>query len=151
MRDQLNAAKTPADVAKVLSAGGIQYRETNSTRPAEALPIEALPRIAKMAKGDTIAFTDRNLADLLMLLDYTEQPIGLDRATPFIQQYLVNQKRREFAQSKVKELRANAKIEYVGSFAQGEGGDKAAEVKVPAAPEKKEDDHIRKGISGMGR
>jgi EpsD family peptidyl-prolyl cis-trans isomerase len=155
MRTELDAAKSPADIAKVLSAAGIRYRETNSRRPAEALPIEALPRIAKMAKGDTVAFTDQNLASVLMLIDYTEQPVTLERATPLIHQYLVNQKKREIAQSKVKELRAKGNIEYVGSFAKTNSDAKAADVKLPATnpatPEKKEDDHIQKGLSGMGR
>lgn len=154
VREQLNAAKTPADIGKVLTAAGIRYRETNSTRPAESLPIEALPRIAKMGKGDTAAFTDQNLANVLMLLDYTEQPIALDRATPLIQQYLLNHKKRELAQSKVKELRENGKVEYLGAFAKTEGDAKSADVKLPAAPpatEAKKDDHIEKGLSGMGR
>src|SRR5690606_28621897 len=117
IRDKLNSAKSAADVSKILTAAGVRYRETNSTRPAETLPLEALPRIAKMAKGDTVAFTDRNLANVLMLIDHSEQPVSLDRATPLIQQYLVNQKKRELAQSKVKELRAQGTIEYVGNFA----------------------------------
>lgn len=155
IRAELDSAKSPADIAKVLNAAGIRYRETNSTRPAEALPIEALPRIAKMAKGDTIAFTDQNLANVLMLIDYKEQSVSLERATPLIQQYLINHKKREIAQSKVKELRAKGNIEYVGSFAKTAGDAKAADAKAPVTPpvaqEKKEDDHIQKGLSGMGR
>jgi EpsD family peptidyl-prolyl cis-trans isomerase len=154
IRNQLNDAKNPSDVAKILNAAGIKYRETSNTRPAEALPIEALPKIAKMAKGDTVSFTDQNLANVLMLLNYTEQPIALERATPLIQQFLVNQKKREIAQTKVKELRASGNIEYVGSFAKSEEDARAAEVKLPSAPapeKRKEDDHIQKGLSGMAR
>jgi EpsD family peptidyl-prolyl cis-trans isomerase len=81
IRNELNGAKSPAEIAKVLNTAGIRYRETNSTRPAEALPIEALPRIAQLAKGDSLAFADQNLANVLMLLDYAEQPVPLDRAT----------------------------------------------------------------------
>jgi EpsD family peptidyl-prolyl cis-trans isomerase len=153
VRSQLDAAKSPADVAKILTAAGIRYRENNSTRAAESLPIEALPRIAKMAKGDTVAFTDQNLANVLMLLDYTEQPVAMDRATALIQQFLVNQKKRDIAQSKVKELRAKGKVEYLGQFAKAEG-DKTTDVKLePAAPAlvEKKDDHIEKGLSGIGR
>ena len=117
VRNQLNGAKSPADIAKILNAAGIRYRETNSTRPAEALPIEALPRIAQLAKGDSVAFTDQNLANVLILIDYAVQPFTFERATPMIQQYLVNHKRREIAQAKSKELREKGKIEYVGSFA----------------------------------
>jgi len=153
IRDQLNAAKSPADIAKVLNTAGIRYRETNSTRPAEALPIEALPRIAKLNKGDTLAFTDQNLANVLMLIDYAEQPVQLERATPLIQQYLVNQKKREIAQSKVKELRAKGKVEYVGSYAKADGEAKSADVKgapgpVPGGDAGKEDP-MDKGVSGL--
>ena len=155
VRDQLNAVKSPAEIAKTLTAANIRYRETTSTRAAESLPLEALPRIAKMNKGDTIAFTDQNLANVLMLLDYAEQPIALDRATSVIQQYLLNQKKRELAQSKVKELRDKGKIEYVGTFAKLDAGNKSTDVKLPPSPApdavKKDDDHIEKGLSGIGR
>jgi len=153
VRDQLNAAKSPADIARTLNDAGIRYRETNSNRPAEALPIEALPRIAKLAKGDSVAFSDQNLANVLMLIDYVEQGVTLERATPLIQQFLVNQKKREIAQSKVKELRGKAKIEYVGTYAKAEGDAKAAETKPAAAPpaEAKKDDAMEKGVQGLRR
>jgi len=153
LRNQLNAAKSPADIGKALNAAGIRFRETNSTRPAEALPIEALPKIAQLNKGDTLAFSDQNLANILMLMDYAEQPVPLDRATNLIQQYLVNQKKRELAQTTVKDLRAKGKIEYVGNFAKNEGDAKGGEAKpaptpVPAA-EPKKDDAMDKGVSGL--
>ena len=153
IRNQLNGAKSPADIAKVLNAAGIRYRETNSTRPAEALPIEALPRIAQLAKGDSLAFTDQNLANVLMLLDYAEQPVPLERATPLIQQYLVNNKKRELAQAKTKELREKGKIEYVGNFAKSEADAKGAAAK-PAeksTAEAKKDDAMEKGVQGLRR
>lgn len=153
VRNQLNGAKSPADIAKTLSSAGIRYRETNSTRPAEALPIEALPRIAQLAKGDTIAFTDQNLANVLMLLDYAVQPVSLERATPLIQQYLVNNKKREIAQAKAKELREKAKIEYLGSFAAPETDAKAATAQPVSKPiaETGKDDVIDKGIQNLRR
>ena len=153
LRNKLNAARSPADIAKVLNAEGIRYRETNSTRPAEALPIEALPRIARLAKGDTIAFTDQNLASVLVLIDYSEQPVTLERATPLIQQYLVNHKKREIAQAKTKELRAKGKIEYVGSFTKGEGEAKSAAGQPVAKPaaETSNESAIDKGVQGLRR
>jgi len=154
VRDQLNAVKTPADVARVLNGAGIRYRETNNTRTAESLPIEALPRIAKMNKGDTFSFTDQNLSNVLMLMDYAEQPVTLERATPLIQQYLLNHRKREVAQSKVKELRAKGKVEYVGAFAKAADDTKSAEagappLSAPAAADGAKDSHIDKGISGL--
>lgn len=165
LRSQINAAKSPADVGKALNAAGVRFRETNSTRPAEALPIEALPRIAQLNKGDTLAFSDQNLANILMLMDYAEQPVPLDRATPLITQYLVNHKKRELAQTKVKELRSKGKIEYVGNFAKSDGDGKGTEAKPAATPapavspapapadlpaiEPKKDDAMNKGVSGL--
>ncbi|MPZ44206.1 MAG: peptidyl-prolyl cis-trans isomerase, EpsD family [Betaproteobacteria bacterium] len=152
LREQLNAAKTPADVSKILNAAGIRYRERNSTRPAEALPIEALPRIAKMNKGDTAAFTDQNVANVLMLLDYAEQPVPMERATQAIQRYLFNQKRREVAQDSAKDLRAKAKIEYVGNYAKSDvDAVDAKSSPAPATQEQKADDHIEKGVAGLRR
>ena len=153
VRNQLNGARSPAEIAKVLNTAGIRYRETNSTRPAEALPIEALPRIARLAKGDALAFTDQNLANVLLLLDYAEQPVMLDRATPLIQQYLVNNKKREIAQAKTKELREKGKIEYVGSFVKSDGDAKAAAAQPVAKPaaETSNDNAIDKGVQGLRR
>lgn len=153
VRNQLNSAKSPADIAKVLNAAGIRYRETNSTRPAEALPIEALPRIAQLSKGDSLAFTDQNLANVLMLIDYAAQPVALDRATPLIQQYLVNHKKREIAQAKSKELREKGKIEYVGSFTKSDVDAKSAAAQPVSKPvvEAGKDDSIEKGVQGLRR
>ena len=153
VRNQLNGAKSPADIAKVLNAAGIRYRETNSTRPAEALPIEALPRIAQLAKGDSIAFTDQNVANVLMLIDYAVQPVTFERATPMIQQYLVNHKKREIAQAKTKELREKGKIEYVGGFAKSEAEPKSAAAQPTSKPvaEAGKDDAMDKGVQGLRR
>lgn len=150
---QLDGAKSPADIAKVLNGAGIRYRETNSTRPAEALPIEALPRIAQLAKGDSLAFTDQNLANVLMLIDYSVQPVTLERATPVIQQYLVNNKKREIAQAKAKELRQKGKVEYVGNFAKSEGEAKAVVAEPTAKPivEASKERAIEKGVEGLSR
>lgn len=152
LRDQLNKAKTPAEVAKTLTDAGIRYRETNNTRPAEALPIEALPRIAKMAKGDTAVFSDQNLANVLMLMDVSEQSVTFERATPLIQQYLMNRKKRELAQSKVKELRDKGTVEYVGSFAKPDTEAKSTDVNLPSvspAGEANKDESVEKGLSGL--
>jgi len=152
VRNQLDGAKTPADIAKVLNAAGIRYRETNSTRPAEALPIEALPRIAQLAKGDSIAFTDQNLANVLVLIDYAVQPVTLERATPLIQQYLLNHKKREIAQAKSKELREKGKIEYVGSLSKSEGeAAKSAPAQSASKPVVIGKDEFEKGVQGLRR
>jgi EpsD family peptidyl-prolyl cis-trans isomerase len=157
---KLSAAKTAADVGAVLKAANIRFREGNTTRPAEALPIEALPRIAKINKGDSIVFSDQNLTSVMVLLDYVEQGVALQQATPMITQFLSNNRKKETAQAKMKELRDKAKLEYVGNFAKKDepAAKPAAEAPAqpaaptePAAAAEKKDDHIEKGVSGLRR
>ena len=110
-----------------------------------------------MSKGDTLAFTDQKVANVFMLLDFAEQSVPFDKATTLIQQYLVNQKKREIAQNTVKDLRAKGEIEYVGNFVKPEGDSKAAESKPAEAPpamlappaEPAKGDHMDKGVSGL--
>jgi hypothetical protein len=52
-------------------------------------------------------------------VDYIEQSAALEQATPIIEQYLFNAKKKELVDSQVKALRAAAKIEYLGPFAPG--------------------------------
>ena len=70
----------------------------------------------------------------------------LDRALRHLALLLID----EVMQSAIKELRAKGNIEYVGSFAKSAAEAKPADVKLPSV-EKEEDDHIRKGLSGVGR
>ena len=49
------------------------------------------------------------------------QPLDLQAATPFIEQYLVTLKRGDLAGSEIRKLRGSAKIEYVGEFAKAAG------------------------------
>ena len=55
----------------------------------------------------------------------------------------------------MKELRAQGKIEYVGNFAKAtEGEAKPTDVSLPGTSpgvDKKADDHIDRGLSGIGR
>lgn len=163
LANRLSKAKTPADVASTLKAANIRYREGNATRPAEALPLDALPRIATIAKGDSVVFTDQNLASVMLLLDTTDQPVNLQQATPLITQFLANNRKREAAQGKMKELRGKAKVEYVGNFAKPAEEAKpaaAAPGAAPAqpapaagspapAPQGKGADPMEKGVSGL--
>jgi hypothetical protein len=46
------------------------------------------------------------------------QPIPLDKATPAIEQFLLNARKRELVANDIKAMRAAARIEYVGKFAE---------------------------------
>jgi hypothetical protein len=58
------------------------------------------------------------------------QPVSEEQARPAIEQFLLNERRRKLVEDDVKAMRAAAKIEYVGKFAEGAPAAGAA----PAAP-----------------
>ena len=86
---------------------------------------------------------------LLVQVAATEtQPLDEKQATPFIEQFLVNQKKLDLARNEVKQLREAATIEYVGSLAEGAAA-KAAEAPKPEAPKAAEKSAIDKGGAGL--
>jgi hypothetical protein len=79
-----------------------------------------------------------------------KQPLDAKQAAPFIEQYLVNQKKLELARAEVKQLRDAAKIEYVGIFAEDAAAKPAADPKpVNAGPADATKSAIDKGIAGL--
>ncbi|MCC7487560.1 MAG: EpsD family peptidyl-prolyl cis-trans isomerase [Burkholderiales bacterium] len=159
LRVRLDSVKTPADLAATLKGMNVNYRETANMRGAEQLPLEMLPRVAAMAKGDISVLVNENAAILMQLVDSTEQPVALAQATPLIEQYLLNTRKRQAAESKVKELRAGAKIAYLGAFAPEAAGQKPQTQPALAAPAGDasrqgagaSDESLRKGLQGVIR
>jgi hypothetical protein len=96
---------------------------------------------------------------LLVQVAATEaQPLDQKQATPFIEQFLLNQKKLELARNEVKQAREAAKIDYVGSFAEGAAGKapeaaKMEEPKVetprPEGTKAAEKSAIDKGVAGL--
>ena len=60
------------------------------------------------------------------------QPLTFDQSKPLIERYLSETRRQEWMQKHVKDLRAAAKVEYVGKFAEKPASGAAAAA--PAAP-----------------
>jgi EpsD family peptidyl-prolyl cis-trans isomerase len=144
LRARLDRAKIPGDVAAILKDMKIPYRETQTARAAEQLPIETLPKIAALGKGDILVLTAGNQANLLQIVDWSEQPVSEQQAGPMIEQYLVNAKKKEIVENKLKELRGSAKITYVSP-------DPAAAPKPEAKAAGKGGDFVQKGVEGMIR
>jgi hypothetical protein len=66
---------------------------------------------------------------VVLLAGSRSQPVSEEQARPAIEQYLLNDRRRKLVEDEVKALRAAAKIDYVGKFAQA-----AASAPVSASP-----------------
>jgi EpsD family peptidyl-prolyl cis-trans isomerase len=112
------AAGGAAAVADLLKAKASATNVTQSAQPAESLgPL--LPKISSMSAGQTIAIPQPQGLTALTLVEIRPQPVTLAQAQGPIEQILWNQKKREALQAETKDLRAKARIDYLGKFAPG--------------------------------
>ncbi len=126
------AAGGATAVAELLKAKAAAVNVTQSAQPAEALgPL--LPKISTMAVGQTIAIPQPQGLSALTVVDVKPQPVTLEQAHASIEQLLWNQKKREALLAETRELRAKARIDYLGKFAPGTKTAPAANAPTPAS------------------
>jgi len=112
------AAAGATAVVDLLKAKASATNVTQSAQPAESLgPL--LPKISTMSVGQTVAIPQPQGLTALTLVAIQPQPVSLAQAQAGIEQVLWNQKKREALQAETKELRKNARIDYLGKFAPG--------------------------------
>jgi EpsD family peptidyl-prolyl cis-trans isomerase len=119
------AAGGAAAVVDLLKAKASAVSVTQSVQPAESLgPL--LPKISTMTAGQTIAIPQPQGLTALTLVEIKPQPVTLAQAQPVIEQTLWNQRKREALQAETKDLRAKARVDYLGKFAAGTASAPAA-------------------------
>jgi EpsD family peptidyl-prolyl cis-trans isomerase len=113
VRTQLLALHTPEEIEKVLASRGIAHESQSLTRGTEQLPFEDLPRFAAAKEGDLVIMQPQESRVPMMLVQAIhESPIGVDRAQPIIQQYLVNTRNAKALDEHLKQARTTTKIAY---------------------------------------
>jgi 3-deoxy-D-manno-octulosonate 8-phosphate phosphatase KdsC-like HAD superfamily phosphatase len=116
-----------------LKAQNIPARAGQSTKTAEQLPLELLPKLHQMKDGQAITFAVPGALNILILAGSQSQPLTQEQAKPMIERFLGNNKKREAAEAQVKLLRDKAKIEYMGEYKDAAKAPAAAAA-APAAP-----------------
>jgi len=136
-------------VANWLKEQKIPVRASVAEHSSEQLPADILPRLVQMKEGEITTLNTQGGLGVLQFVSMREQPVTQDQAKPFIERFLVNQKRVELAKAEIKRVRDAAKVEYVGAFAD------QSKAQVPAAkapePPKAEaaEKSMEKGLSGL--
>lgn len=151
IEEALRGAKSANDLAAWLKSENIPFTVSTNVRAAEQLPLELLPRLHQMKDGQTAVIPTPNALLIVTLAASQTQPLDETKATPFIEQYLLNQRRTELAAKEVKRLRDTAKIEYVGDFADAaKAAPAAAAQATTAAPATVVDQKsIEQGLTGL--
>ena len=128
----VQAAGGAAAVVDLLKAKASATNVTQSSQPAESLgPL--LPKVSTMTVGQTIAIPQPQGLTALTLVGIQPQPVTLAQAQAGIEQVLWNQKKREALQAETKDLRAKARIDYLGKFAPGTQSAPSASAPVAAS------------------
>jgi len=143
LREHLQAAKSVSDFVEYLKANNFKFSGNQAVRAAEQLPLNMLDAFAKMKDGQAILAPTPTGAQVIVLAGSRTEPVDEARARPAIEQFLWNDVKRKLLESDLKAMRAAAKIEYVGKFAESAasapGGASApvAAAPAPAASEAK--------------
>ena len=113
LRNALTPLRTAEELDKALTAHGVSHDTQALTRGTEQLPFEDLPRFTAAKVGDLVFLQPHESRMAIMLIQgIHDSPIGVDRAQPIIQQYLVNTRNAHALEEHLKQARATAKIAY---------------------------------------
>jgi EpsD family peptidyl-prolyl cis-trans isomerase len=131
LRERLGAAKNIQEFIEFLRANDFRFGGNQAVRAAEQLPLNSLDAFARMKDGQAMVVPTPQGIQVVVLAGSRSQPVTLEQARPAIEAFLLNERRRKLVEDDVKAMRAAAKIEYVGKFAE-----KASEpaASAPAAP-----------------
>ncbi|MCZ7562786.1 MAG: EpsD family peptidyl-prolyl cis-trans isomerase [Burkholderiales bacterium] len=130
---ELKKAKSLNDVVEWLKRERIPFNANSTVKSAEQLPMEIVPRLAALGAGQAMLMPSQQGHLIVQIAATESQPLAEDKARPFIEQYLANQKKAALARSEVKSLKDAATIEYVGDFAAAAAAAPAA-TPAPATP-----------------
>lgn len=157
IRKQLADSKTLGDFAAWLKDEKYPVQASQGVKPAEQLPQAILPKLAEMPDGQAMIVNTPEGLLVILLADSQVQPVTLEQAKPAIARLLQNEARQKAAKAELDKVKAEAKIEYVGEFADA-GKEVPTADATPAAPAESaatpaapaaDADAISKGVSGL--
>ncbi len=119
LRKKLQAAKSVNEFVEYLKANDFRFAGNQAVRPAEQLPLNMLDTFAKMKDGQAMLLPTASGAQVIVLAGSKSEPVDEARAKPAIEQFLLNDAKRKLIDSDMKTLRAAARVQYVGKFAEG--------------------------------
>ncbi len=117
LKKTLTDSKTFADFVAYLKANNYKFNGSEAVRGAEQLPLASVDDFAKLQDGQAVFNVRPAGAQVINLAASRMQPVTLAQATPAIEQFLLNERKRKLVADDLQALRAAAKIEYVGDFA----------------------------------
>ena len=110
--------KSFEEVLKFVADHGVKYKVMEAVRPAEQVPQDILPALAKQSDKTPGFFDNQDSYSMVYVRASKKAPVTEAKAQPVIQTFLSNQKKQKIASDEVKRIRETAKVEYVGAFSE---------------------------------
>ncbi len=126
LRERLGAAKNINEFVDFLKSKDYRFAANQAVRAAEQLPLASLDGFARMKDGQAMLVPQANGVQVILLAGSRSQPVTEEQSRPVIEAYLLNERKRKLAEEDIKALRAAAKIEYIGKFAEAAASAAAA-------------------------
>jgi EpsD family peptidyl-prolyl cis-trans isomerase len=151
LRGQIAAGKSMEDLAGWLKTKGVQFRAAAGNKPAEQVQLDILPKLAALNAGQTSLIEGEQNDFVVRVISAQAAPVEESVARPRIMQFLQNVNAQKVVEAEMARLKASAKIEYLGDFANGAAAPVEAKPQAAAAaPETKPaGPNIEKGVAGL--
>lgn len=137
LKEKLGTVKNIGEFVEHLKAQELRFLPSQAVRAAEQLPLASLEAFSRMKEGQALLVPTASGAQVIVVAGSRSQPVSEEQARPAIEQFILNERRRKLVEDDLKALRASARIEYVGKFAEGPrpgAASAAASSLMPAAP-----------------
>lgn len=129
LKAKLESSKNIAEFVEFLRGGDYRFTANQAVRAAEQLPLASLGTFAGMKDGQALLNSTPTGAQVIVLAGSRSQPVTLDQAKPAIEQFLLNDRKRELIAKDLKALRDAATIEYLGKYAEAAASSPSAAAK----------------------
>lgn len=129
LQAKLAASKDVPEFVSYLKSNDFKFGANQAVRTAEQLPLASVDKFAQMKDGQAIFTRSPSGAQVVVLAGSRSQPVDEAHATPAIEQFLLNERKRKIVDDDLHALRAAGKVEYVGEYAKG-----GAKEMTPPAP-----------------
>lgn len=127
------SVKQMSEFVAWLKEKGVEFQLASEAKPSEQLPMGVLAHMQKLKVGDLGYLSAADGIVVMEVVQVISQPLTEQQAQPMIERFLANQKQMAAAQKMLQEMRANAKVEYLGEYKPDTQPEKAGQP--PAAPQ----------------
>jgi EpsD family peptidyl-prolyl cis-trans isomerase len=118
LQPRVQATRSTAELAELLKAQGFTLDPTQARQiAAETLPLPLVGQLNAVAEGHSLVIAAPEGLKVIHVQAAKSMPVTLDQARGPIEQFLLNDRRRNTIEADIKSLRSAAKIEYLGAFA----------------------------------